>query len=269
MPPRRKKTKAVTMKRRPMVLWSTSSASPRSPGGLLQVRSSAARSRSSDAPLLLPVVFALANSPVSLQALQVIQQRLQVVRLKEFGGIRTPGLICCGSTTQPARCSRVFGSARATAAGCRSASGRGRPRRRRPSPGSVAHDARRRRKTCRPRACSVVAARRRACAARRTRLELSRASATTTNAMNACWSRRTRRTGRGTSRRGRPEARSSSRGPGSGPACRAGSAPRSCGSRRRRELEPHRPADRDVDLVGRGDDVARPSGRHTATSHHH
>ena len=82
--------------------------------------------------------------------------------------------------------------------------------------------------------------------------------------------RRTRRTGRGRRPAGRPGARCVRRGPGSGRACRAGSAPRSCGSRRARCSSMHdRDADRDVDLV-RGRDGMRSGSRSWYwTSHHH
>src|SRR5215204_154853 len=110
MPPRMKKTKAVTMKRLPTVLWLTLVSWPQKPGGLLQVFSSAARSCSSTvssaraastarAPSgggggaasvcsLTPSSFLFLRlctriSPASLQALQVVEQRLQVCGLKD------------------------------------------------------------------------------------------------------------------------------------------------------------------------------------------
>src|SRR5215218_5173477 len=81
MPPRMKKTKAVTMKRLPTVLWLTLASWPQKPGGLLHVFSSAARSCSSETSSA-SCRLCTRNSPALLQALQVVEQRLQVCGLK-------------------------------------------------------------------------------------------------------------------------------------------------------------------------------------------
>ena len=175
----------------------------------------------------------------SLQALQVGEQRPAGRRRRGgLAGIWSPGLIACGSTIQPARFPRRVRQRRGgeRAAAARGASGRGRGCRRPASPGWCGR-ARRAAdsKTCRPRCWQRVGRRRRGLElARRTRRRSAPAARRSPAApCGRAGGRRTRRSGRG-----RRPARSASiqnvrvGGRGSGRACRAGSAPRSCGSRR-------------------------------------
>src|SRR5215203_2984332 len=95
MPPRMKKAKAVTMKRLPTVLWLTLVSWPQKPGELLQVFSSAARSRSSKSSSASSRLCTR-TSPVSLQALQVVEQRLQVFRPEDVRRHAVAGLDLLG-----------------------------------------------------------------------------------------------------------------------------------------------------------------------------
>ena len=129
------------------------------------------------------------------------------------------------------------------------------------------------RKTSRPR-CAVGGCRRGGAADAAASRQRSKASARLGDDVAApcarAAGRRTRRTGRGRCPAGRPEARSSLCWPGirSCLPCRFGTQKLWITSGER-SVEPHRPADRDVELVGGGDDACSASGPGTRTSHHH
>ena len=182
----------------------------------------------------------------------------------------------CGSSIHPARCPRVFGSVAGGdgAARLRGASGRARRRRRRSCRGSCGTGCT---SSCRNTSAPAPARRR----LRQLALPAAGASATPRSPsfgfgddverhLRVLHGRRTPRTGRDTTPGLSACSQIASCSPGSDRACRAGSAPRSCGSRRATCTfnTTGRPTGMWISLAV-AEALARASRLGTATSHHH